>query len=179
MIPINYDKQIKISPKKVLGYFVFCDAHHPLAFSAGWVYLHRHLASMKAGVWLNKDQHVHHIDGNKENNKEDNLEILSRREHSLKHVSKESQVWHMANCPTCKKEIVFRGARKRRFCSQKCVKVSNRKVERPTIEELKIQVGQLGFQKVGKLYGVSDNTIRNWFKESGIAPKTLSPFHHK
>jgi very-short-patch-repair endonuclease len=43
-------------------------------------------------------------------------------------------------------------------------KFKQRKVERPTLSVLLEQTKQMGFPKTGKLYNVSENTIRKWIK---------------
>lgn len=45
-----------------------------------------------------------------------------------------------------------------------CSKKLQRKVERPTLEQLKNDVEELGYLGSGKKYGVSDNSIRKWIK---------------
>jgi len=50
-----------------------------------------------------------------------------------------------------------------KFC-KKCYDINQRKIERPDINELIEKVKILGYSKVGKEYGVSDNTIRKWIK---------------
>jgi very-short-patch-repair endonuclease len=47
---------------------------------------------------------------------------------------------------------------------QKCYKNSLRKVERPSLEQLKIDIENLGYSGTGRKYGVSDNSIRKWIK---------------
>jgi len=42
-----------------------------------------------------------------------------------------------------------------------------RKVQRPSLDELKSEVKRLGFKGAGRKYGVSDNAIRKWLKSSG------------
>jgi integrase len=39
-----------------------------------------------------------------------------------------------------------------------------RKVERPSLEQLKKDIGNLGFVGTGKKYGVSDNAVRKWLR---------------
>lgn len=46
----------------------------------------------------------------------------------------------------------------------KCHTKSLRKVERPSIEQLKIDIKELGYAGTGRKYGVSDNAIRKWIK---------------
>jgi very-short-patch-repair endonuclease len=45
-----------------------------------------------------------------------------------------------------------------------CSKKLQRKVERPTLEQLKLDIENLGYVATGKKYGVSDNSIRKWIK---------------
>lgn len=65
---------------------------------------------------------------------------------------------------------------KDRFCqcgnkmgrgSQRCFECamnSIRKTERPSLEQLSLDVIEIGFRGSGRKYGVSDNTIRKWIK---------------
>ena len=45
-----------------------------------------------------------------------------------------------------------------------CYNLLQRKVERPSIDILKIDVEELGYKGTGRKYGVSDNSIRKWIK---------------
>jgi len=45
----------------------------------------------------------------------------------------------------------------------KCSKNKRRKVERPNLDTLQSQIENFGYRATGRLYGVSDNTIRKWF----------------
>ena len=49
---------------------------------------HRHLMEQHLGRKLKTDEIVHHIDGNKQNNDLDNLEVVLRSEHSRTHGQK-------------------------------------------------------------------------------------------
>ena len=57
-------------------------------------------------------------------------------------------------------EIIFR---KSKIC-KKCWGLKQRKVERPSLEILLEEIGNLGYCGTGRKYGVSDNTIRKWIK---------------
>lgn len=63
-------------------------------------------------------------------------------------------------CIKCNNENKFGD----KYCSLKCSSVNNRKVERPSLEQLKQDLLELPMTKVGNKYGVSDNTIRKWLK---------------
>lgn len=43
-------------------------------------------------------------------------------------------------------------------------RINSRKIERPDIQQLLFQIKELGYVGTGKIYGVSDNTIRKWVK---------------
>ncbi|MGM5488321.1 MAG: HNH endonuclease [Nanobdellota archaeon] len=58
------------------GYLVFCDSGFPV---------HRWVATKKYGKEKIKGKEIHHIDGNKENNNNDNLILLSKEDHFLLH----------------------------------------------------------------------------------------------
>lgn len=60
---------------------------------------------------------------------------------------------------------------KSRTC-RKCASLKNglkrRKVERPPLEVLKTQIETEGYAATGRYYGVADNTIRKWLKDSTL-----------
>lgn len=45
-----------------------------------------------------------------------------------------------------------------------CYRKQSRKVERPSLEQLKIDIENLGYSGTGRKYAVSDNSIRKWIK---------------
>jgi hypothetical protein len=53
-----------------------------------WIYTHRKVAKKKYGDLPKKDFHVHHIDGNRKNNKPDNLILLHKKDHRRVHLEK-------------------------------------------------------------------------------------------
>lgn len=96
-------EELKID--KTLGYTYFLDKNHPLASQeVGRVYYHRHIASIKSGRWLSSKEIVHHVDGNKQNNIEDNLLVLSSSDHALIHAIENGfdNVYKVLTCPVCK-----------------------------------------------------------------------------
>lgn len=73
--------------------------------------------------------------------------------------------WEIYNseysCKQCKNK--FTSKRKKLFCSDECFRLYNRKVKvRPSNGELSVLLESESFVNVGKRFGVSDNTIRNW-----------------
>ena len=47
---------------------------------------------------------------------------------------------------------------------KRCYQLSQRRVERPSLEELLLEIEENGYLSTGKKYGVSDNAIRKWIK---------------
>jgi len=86
--PSEYNKSFVVRKydKMLHGYWFFIDKEHPLSDKRGVVLLHRHVASVKDGRWLTKNNIVHHVDGNKDNNDPSNLEIMDISEHASLHL---------------------------------------------------------------------------------------------
>ena len=65
----------------------------------------------------------------------------------------------IGNCPVCNKEVY-----NTKFCSIKCSALSQRKVVRPSKEQLQELIKEHSILSIGKKYGVSDNAVRKWIK---------------
>ena len=50
-----------------------------------------------------------------------------------------------------------------------CFNIKQRKVERPSLEQLKEDIENIGYSGTGRKYGVSDNSIRKWIKLGDVA----------
>lgn len=71
------------------------------------------------------------------------------------------QEYIIKKCSKCGKEIGHRN--ENGLCIQ-CTGENRRVVERPSKENLLLELQESNFTQVGKKYGVSDNTIRKWCK---------------
>lgn len=58
---------------------------HPLADVRGYAYEHRLVAEAKLGRALSPNEHVHHINEVKTDNRPENLEVLTPAEHRVEH----------------------------------------------------------------------------------------------
>lgn len=150
-------KKSKKTHKKfyILGYRCFYDPQCPLANKAGIVYYHRYILSQNIGRWLRKEEHVHHIDENKKNNRIRNLKITNKTEHIYIHRGHRKTI----SCCVCSKNTT-----NKRFCSHKCSKIGMRKVLCPHKTKLRKLLKMHTFIDIGKMFGVSDNSIRKWLK---------------
>ena len=164
-----YSKQINICNSLVNGYQVFCDSEHPLVNSQGYVYVHRHVASIKIGRWLKSNEHVHHLDENKTNNSAENLKILSCKDHSKEHAQK--RPIYIRTCIVCKKDFESKNKKSRKTCSDKCYENyhKSRYSLNITKEELEKLVWEMPSEKIGELYGVSGRAIGKRCEKYGIS----------
>ena len=73
----------------------------------------------------------------------------------------------LINCQFCNKEysVIASDKQSRKFCSQECSKISQRKVQqRPLEKELEKLLWETSTRQIAKRYGVSDKTIEKWAK---------------
>lgn len=82
------------------GYEYVPAPNHPHKTFQGYVYRHRLVMEEKLGRYLRPDEEIHHIDGNKKNNHPDNLQLVTKSEHTKIHHPKKD----MSNrvCKLCK-----------------------------------------------------------------------------
>jgi hypothetical protein len=114
--------------------------------------------------WLGKPipLELHHINGNRYDNREENLQILCPNCHAMtkNHTARNIRRFF---CVECGKEI-SRGSLNS-LCKS-CVKYGKRRqVERPPLDELLRLVEEYSYLEVGRMFGVSDNAIRKWIKQ--------------
>lgn len=157
---IRYTRKIVLRLQKDTGYFYFIDPAHPLARgNSGRVYYHRHIASLKRGRWLVPGEIVHHIDGDRKNNKVENLLITTDKRHGKIHRGE------VAKHTCCQCRRVFRSSdMRRKYCSSSCSHLALRRAKRPSQKQLLKDIAHLGFCGTGRKYGVTDQAIRKWVK---------------
>lgn len=67
------------------------------------------------------------------------------------------------NCKNCGIEFIKK-EKGLQYCSPVCWSLHNRKVNRPTKEELQLLIQDHSWTSLGKQFGVSDNSVRKWAK---------------
>lgn len=71
-------------------------------------------------------------------------------------------------CQRCGTQI----SRKASYCTN-CYAIIQRKIDRPSRDELKKQIRELPFTQIAKKYGVTDNTIRKWCDSYSLPRKKV------
>lgn len=156
---------------KGVGYMYCYNPTHPLANKAGKVYEHRYVMSKHLGRWLTTDEVVHHKDGNRTNNKIENLELTNARYHARIHAVERGCTYYTKVCKHCAKEFEVVGSKdfkSRKFCSVLCDKLSRRKfeVQKEVLEDL---LWRYPMVQIAKLFGVSDKAIEKRAKQLGLS----------
>lgn len=67
------------------GYIRVWEPNHPTAH-AGYVYEHRLVMERVIGRYLTSEEHVHHVNRKKDDNRPENLVVMSHREHRKLHT---------------------------------------------------------------------------------------------
>lgn len=80
------------------GYILVRAPQHPMASREGYVMQHRLVAAEMLGRMLKPNEVVHHLNGVKDDNRPENLEVMEKAEHDRK---QKHRGWHTTMCPHC------------------------------------------------------------------------------
>lgn len=164
---------MKFVKDKTLGYMYCYDPNHPSANGSGKIYEHVHVMEEHIGRRLNPDECVHHKDRNRGNNDIDNLQLMTRSDHTALHQKEDRKKEDRtasrvdSSCLVCGDLINDLEGRKRKFCSHKCSITALSRFE-VTKEELERLVWEQPTTAVAKIFGVSDKAIEKRCKKLGI-----------
>ena len=158
---------------------VFWPEHPASSEKRGMVYIHRIIAYEKWGDSI-FGKHVHHKDGDPTNWSEDNLKLVSLKEHALIHHwgDLDSCGWDR-ECSYCGNIINIRSSsrnkQKRVFCNKLCMEKipKAKKIDWPSVDEVILLVQNTNFSAAGRKLGVSDNAIRKFLTRNGVDYKSI------
>lgn len=159
------------------GYIMVHSPNHHRASSNGYVYEHILIAEQMLGRILKDEEVVHHEDRDRTNNNIDNLFVFATAsDHARYHynnimIKVDDYYISPSNVRTKKCEVcdnIFEyypnASKVRKFCSAKCNTISQTKTNKPSKDELFNLVKIKSFVEIGRMFNVSDNTIRKWCK---------------
>lgn len=167
------------------GYKVIYKPEHPKAMTSenwlGYVYEHIAMAEESIGRPLREGEIVHHLNGRRDDNRKTNLLVIEHNQHAKLHAWLDNGAPYEGtlrvnsgksleprNCLVCGITIQ---ASNNKHCSTKCSNIGRRIVERPSKEQLEIEISNSSWVSLGKKYGVSDNAVRKWARRYGLIEK--------
>lgn len=124
----------KVVSKGEYNYAVVKD--HPNSIEFGYVLEHRVVVENHLKRLLNANEVVHHINGDKKDNRIENLEVLNAKTHAKLHGLLHGTKWCELKCPQCSK--VFHREKHQTFlvkggsfsaCSRKCSGTFSRTIQ--------------------------------------------------
>jgi hypothetical protein len=110
---------------------------HPKATKNGYVLLHRLIVENNLNRLLNDEEEVHHINHNRKDNRIENLQVMTKQEHSNLHSLEKSRECCDLKCPWCgviftrwrNKTLLVRKKNKFTCCSPSCRGKLSRKIQ--------------------------------------------------
>lgn len=113
---------------------------------------------------------LHHINGDPTDNRIENLQLLCPNCHSQtdNFGIKNNHKKEIKFCEKCGEPLKWSKARLCKKCANEENHILMRKVERPSKEELENLIFDKPFKEIGRMYDVSDNTIKKWCKNYGL-----------
>lgn len=168
------------------GYLLIYMPKHPAAYKrgnyAGYVYEHVVVAESFLGRRLRKDEEVHHLNGDRRDNRKRNLLVLMQSQHSKLHawilrgapgIERLGMNGVNSKKPKCENTVKCMNSRchkivaDKKFCSQAC-RSEHALSRRPSKSVLKREMQDSTLTALGKKYGVTPTGIKLWARDYGI-----------
>lgn len=160
--------------KKVVSkgdYYYAIVPEHPNKTKNNYVLLHRITMENHLGRVLNRNEIVHHLNGDKKDNRIENLRVMSSAEHAKLHADQKGKIMLELRCPQCK--CVFLRSKRQThigkkqgkitFCSHSCRARFWRNVQ---LSEITHQVESAISENILREYNSLDNTEGTYLQET-------------
>lgn len=179
--------------RELNGYRVIYQPKHHRAMTnknwSGFVYEHIIIAEESLGRKLQENEVVHHLNGDRSNNRSANLLVVDRSQHAKLHMwlssgapFKETERKNGENslkanfedpqfCKCCGKTLQLK---QKTYCSMGCSSLYMRRVKRPDKKQLEQDLKAMSLLAIGRKYCVSDNAVRKWLKSYSLIKPTMS-----
>jgi hypothetical protein len=170
----------KSNIRELNGYRVIYELDHPAAMQnenwKGYVYEHILVSEKYLGRRLYSEEVVHHLDGIRNNNRNENLLVLTRGQHAKLHgwldrdnillQKKLTDQSTLKFCQCCDKTLQ---EKQEKYCSEGCATEGTRKVKnRPSKNSLYDMSLTMSREAIGREYNVSGNAVKKWQKQYGL-----------
>lgn len=174
--------------RELNGYRVIYKPEHPTCMTNknwnGYIYEHVYVVETELGRSLLPEEVVHHLNGNRSDNRKQNLIAISRKMHTKLHTwlakgapygkpcerievnSGNPKLDEPKFCAVC--DITLQGKQKNTCCEAHAKIIAMSKSKKPEKSELEKDLNELNWSAIGRKYGVSDNAVKKWAKSYNL-----------